>query len=51
VRDSVHIPSRFNGPLESGNGGYSAGVVIGAIGVAAVFVLGSVVIRLLGKLF
>jgi len=28
-----------------------AGVVIGAIGVAAVFVLGSVVIRLLGKLF
>jgi len=27
--ESVSIPARFNGPLESGNGGYSAGVVAG----------------------
>jgi hypothetical protein len=26
---SLSIPSRFNGPLESGNGGYSAGIVAG----------------------
>ena len=25
--ESISIPGRFNGPLESGNGGYSAGVV------------------------
>jgi hypothetical protein len=29
VSESVSIPARFNGPLESGNGGYSAGVVAG----------------------
>jgi hypothetical protein len=34
---SISIPSRFNGPLESGNGGYSAGVVAGFLdGAAAV---------------
>lgn len=27
MSDSLVIPSRFNGPLESGNGGYSAGAV------------------------
>jgi len=27
VSESVSIPSRFNGPLESGNGGYCSGVV------------------------
>lgn len=27
MSESVSIPSRFNGPLESGNGGYSSGVV------------------------
>ncbi len=27
--DSVSIPGRFNGPRESGNGGYTAGVVAG----------------------
>jgi hypothetical protein len=35
VPESVTIPSRFNGPLESGNGGYSAGVVAGFIDGAA----------------
>ena len=25
--DSVTVPSRFNGPLDSGNGGYTAGIV------------------------
>ncbi len=29
------IPRRFNGPLESGNGGYCAGVVAGELGGAA----------------
>jgi hypothetical protein len=33
--ESVVIPARFNGPLESGNGGYSAGVVAGLLGGAA----------------
>ena len=33
----MRIPRRFNGPLESGNGGYSAGVVAGFVaGVAEV---------------
>ena len=32
---SLSIPSRFNGPLESGNGGYSAGVVAGFLDGAA----------------
>jgi len=41
VRDSVHIPSRFNGPLESGNGGYSAGVVAGFVDGPAVVTLRS----------
>jgi hypothetical protein len=27
VSESVSIPGRFNGPLESGNGGYCSGVV------------------------
>jgi hypothetical protein len=27
VSETLTVPSRFNGPLESGNGGYSAGVV------------------------
>jgi len=27
LAESVSIPARFNGPLESGNGGYSAGVL------------------------
>ena len=27
MRDSVTIHARFNGPLESGNGGYSAGAL------------------------
>ena len=26
---TISVPSRFNGPLESGNGGYSAGVIAG----------------------
>jgi hypothetical protein len=29
--DSVSIPSRFNGPLESGNGGYCSGVAAGFV--------------------
>ncbi len=32
---SLSIPGRFNGPLESGNGGYSAGVVAGFLEGAA----------------
>jgi len=35
VPDLVRIPSRFNGPLDSGNGGYSAGVVAGFVDGAA----------------
>jgi hypothetical protein len=35
VGPSLSIPSRFNGPLESGNGGYSAGVVAGFLDGAA----------------
>ena len=27
--ESLSISSRFNGPLESGNGGYSSGVIAG----------------------
>lgn len=27
--DTVTVPSRFNGPLDSGNGGYSAGILAG----------------------
>jgi hypothetical protein len=30
--ESLRIPSRFNGPKGSGNGGYSAGVVAGLLG-------------------
>jgi hypothetical protein len=33
--DSISIASRFNGPLQSGNGGYSAGVIAGELGGAA----------------
>lgn len=33
--ESVVIPGRFNGPLEHGNGGYSAGVVANLLGGAA----------------
>jgi hypothetical protein len=32
VSESVSIPSRFNGPLESGQGGYSAGIVAELLG-------------------
>jgi hypothetical protein len=32
VPDTVSIPRRFNGPLDSGQGGYSAGVVASFIG-------------------
>jgi hypothetical protein len=35
VAESLRIPSRFNGPRGSGNGGYSAGVVAGLLGGAA----------------
>ena len=31
MAESISIPSRFNGPLNSGNGGYSCGVVAGLI--------------------
>jgi hypothetical protein len=31
VPETVTIPSRFNGPLESGNGGYSAGIAAGLL--------------------
>jgi len=31
VAESIRIPQRFNGPLESGNGGYSAGLVAGFV--------------------
>ena len=30
--DEIVIPARFNGPPDSGNGGYTAGVVAGALG-------------------
>lgn len=30
--ESFSIPSRFNGPLESGNGGYCSGVIAGFVG-------------------
>jgi len=32
--ESVSIPGRFNGPLESGQGGYSAGIAAGLLGGA-----------------
>ncbi len=32
MAESLRIPSRFNGPKGSGNGGYSAGVVAGLLG-------------------
>ena len=35
MSDSVFIPSRFNGPLGSGNGGYCAGVIAGFLDGAA----------------
>jgi hypothetical protein len=35
VAESLSIPGRFNGPLDSGNGGYSAGVVAGFLEGAA----------------
>ncbi len=31
VPDSLSIPARFNGPLDSGNGGYCAGLVAGLV--------------------
>ena len=31
MAESIRIPQRFNGPLESGNGGYSAGLVAGFV--------------------
>jgi hypothetical protein len=36
VSESLAIPSRFNGPRESGNGGYCSGVVAGFLDAAAV---------------
>jgi hypothetical protein len=39
VAESLRIPSRFNGPLDSGNGGYSAGAI-------AAFVQGSAEVSL-----
>ena len=35
MRDTITIPSRFNGPLESGQGGYVAGVVAELLGGSA----------------
>jgi hypothetical protein len=35
VTDTVTIPARFNGPPDSGNGGYTAGVVAAALGAAS----------------
>jgi hypothetical protein len=32
--DSITIPARFNGPDDSGNGGYTAGVVAAALGAS-----------------
>ncbi|MGE5747617.1 MAG: hypothetical protein ACM33U_10185 [Solirubrobacterales bacterium] len=34
MSESVSIPSRFNGPLDSGNGGYCSGVFAGFLGGA-----------------
>jgi hypothetical protein len=34
VAETVTVPGRFNGPLDSGNGGYSAGVAAGLLGGA-----------------
>jgi hypothetical protein len=37
MTETLTIPARFNGPLDSGNGGYSTGVVAGLLdGVATV---------------
>jgi hypothetical protein len=33
--DSVSIPARFNGPLENGQGGYTAGIAAGLVGGTA----------------
>ena len=35
MTESLSIPGRFNGPLDSGNGGYCAGAVAGLLGGAA----------------
>jgi len=35
VSETVRIPSQFNGPLESGNGGYCSGVIAGVVGGTA----------------
>jgi hypothetical protein len=35
VAEPLVVPSRFNGPLESGNGGYSAGAIASYLGRAA----------------
>jgi hypothetical protein len=35
VTESVTIPRRFNGPLESGNGGYCSGLIAGFLGGVA----------------
>jgi hypothetical protein len=35
VSESLSIPARFNGPLERGQGGYTAGLVAGLLGGAA----------------
>jgi hypothetical protein len=32
VNETLTIPARFNGPLDSGNGGYCAGLVAGCLG-------------------
>lgn len=35
MAETIVVPGRFNGPLDSGNGGYSAGVFAGLVGGAA----------------
>jgi len=32
MAQSIRVPGRFNGPLESGNGGYSSGIVAACLG-------------------
>jgi hypothetical protein len=35
VSDSLNVPASFNGPLQSGNGGYAAGALAGLVGEPA----------------
>ena len=34
MHQTVTIPARFNGPPDSGNGGYTAGVLAAALGAS-----------------